>query len=125
MFLRRDDCRGGGSGDDGVGRGRNFGCWSSFSQTAHGGADGGACLIFCDGLGENQFGSEAEGGRQAGASIDNRDRYGIIAVFSAAANIEDELGGGKILTVDEHEVESLRSQFLGGGDAVERAFAGD
>jgi hypothetical protein len=125
VFLSRDDCRGGGCGDNGVGCGGNFGCWSGLSQTANGGADGGAGLIFCDGLGENQFGSEAEGGRQAGAAVDNRDRHGIIAVLSAAANIEDELSGGEILTIDEYEVESLRSQFLGGGDAVERAFAGD
>ena len=76
-------------------------CRSIFSHAADGGADGAARLIFGDRLGENQFGSQAKGGGQAGAAIDNRDGHGIMAVVSATANVKDQFGGGKILAIDE------------------------
>jgi hypothetical protein len=112
----------GGSADDG--RRRDWFAYGNFfPNTANCSADGAASLVFCDGLGENQFGAEAKSGRQAGAAIDDSDRNGIVTVFSAAANIKNELGGGQILAIDENQIVVVRTEFLGGGNPIQRTFA--
>jgi len=51
-------------------------------------------LIFRDRLGQNQFCAQAKSSWQSGAAIDNGDRDWVVAVFSAAANVKDQLGCG-------------------------------
>src|SRR5258706_329971 len=86
-------------------------------------ADGGASLVFGDRLGQNQFCAQAKSSWQPGAAIDDGDRDRVVAVFSATANVKDQLGGGQIFTIDQHQVEALRIKFLGSGYSVQRTLA--
>jgi hypothetical protein len=97
---------------------RNF-----FSHSAHGGPDGAPGLVFCDRLGENQFRSQAKGGGQSGAAIDNSDGDGIMSVIPTAANVKDELGCRQILAIDQHQIEVGRIEFMGSGDSIQWALA--
>ena len=98
-------------------------CLTFFSHATDGIADGISSLVFRDRLSENEFGAEPKCGGQTGTAIDNRDRNGVDAVFSAAADVKDELGGGKIFAIDQNQVEALRIELLGGGDSVQGTLA--
>src|SRR5271166_5308490 len=79
-------------------------------HTADGGANRDARLIFCNRFGQNQLSAQTKCGRQAGAAIDNRDWNGAACALAVAADIEDELGGRKVLAIDEHEIEAIGIQ---------------
>ena len=94
-------------------------------HSAEGGANRNAGLIFGNRLGENQLSAQTESRGQAGAAIDNRDRNRTAAALAITAHIENELGGGKVFAIDEHEIEAIGIQLLRGRGAIERALAGD
>src|SRR5258708_1183721 len=137
--LGRDGCYGGCCREffgydraayDGAGRGSARGLRGNalvglgvFSHAANGGADGVASLVFGDRLGQNQFCAQAKSSWQPGAAIDDGDRDRVVAVFSATANGKDQLGGGQIFKIDQHQVEALRIKFLGSGYSVQRTLA--
>jgi hypothetical protein len=80
-------------------------------------------LIFRHRLSQNQFRAQAKSSWQSGAAIDNGDWDRVVAVFSAAANVKDQLGCRQILAIDQYQVERLRIEFLSSGYAVQGTLA--
>lgn len=94
-------------------------------NSADGSTNRNARLIFSNWFGQNQFSAQAKGGRQTSAAIDNSDRHRTAGALAIAAYIEDKLGGGKVLAIDEHEIKAIGIQLLRGRRAIERALTGD
>jgi hypothetical protein len=99
-------------------------CRNSFSHTADCGADRAPGLVFRDWLGQNQLCAQAKSRGETGAAIDNRDGDRVVAVFSPAANVKNQLGGRQIFAIDQHQVEALRIELLGSRHSVQGALAG-
>src|SRR5208283_2625678 len=95
-----------------------------FLPAINGAANCAARLVLCDRLGQDQIRSQPERGRQSRAAIDNRDWNRALAASSPPAYVKDELGGGQVLAIDNHEIEIIGIKLLGSGDSIERTLAG-
>jgi hypothetical protein len=94
-------------------------------HSADGGTNRDSRLIFGDRLGQNQLSTQPKSGGQTGAAIHHGNRDRPAGTLPIAAHVENELGGGKVLAIDEHEIEAIGIQFLRGRGAIEGALAGD
>jgi hypothetical protein len=93
--------------------------------SADGGTNRDSRLIFGNRLGQNQLSTQPKSSGQTGAAIHNGNRDRSPGTLPIAAHVENELGGGKVLAINEHEIEAIGIELLRGRGAIERALAGD